>query len=183
MRLILAGLFWVALFWAVTQPLWGQGSRLPEAPSPVSAAVGVAPSDPQWERVERLPLGELVELRDRATGLKTECVLAFASNSSLGCDTGGPYDPPRRVVYPKSAIEAVWVTRWVHGPSGRAVLIGAGIGALVGGLVLAQDNSPGSAAAGIGLGALLGAGCSNLGDPFHTRMSKRSYRIYRSATP
>jgi hypothetical protein len=165
----------MGLMWAGTLPLWGQGGLLPEAPLP-AATVSVA-RDAQWERVESLPPGELIELRDRATGVHTECVLAYASSSAVGCDTGGTYDPARRVVYPKAAIDAVWITRWVHEPSGKAMLIGAGAGALVGGLAL-RGTSPGGTTIGVGIGGLLGFACSNLGDPFHTRMSKRRHRIY-----
>jgi hypothetical protein len=174
MRILLVG-----LIFAGTGPIWGQASSLPEAPAPVASAS--VPSDSRWQRVESLPAGELVELRDRATGVKTECVLAYASASAVGCDTGGQYDPARRVVYPKAGIDTVWVVRWVHGPSGKAMLIGAGVGGLLGGLVLAQSQgSAGQVTAGVGIGGLLGVACSNLGDPFYTRMSKRSHLVYRA---
>ena len=136
--------------------------------------------DVKWRAVEGLAPGELVELRDRATGVHTECVLAYASDAALGCDTGSAYDPPRRVVYPRAGIGAVWVVRWVHGPSGQAMLIGASIGGVLGGIVLGESSSKGATAAGIGLGAAIGLGCSNIGDPFHTRMSKRRHLVYRA---
>jgi len=164
--------------WFGTLPLWGQVSSLPEAPVP-DATAPVA-RDVQWERVENLPSGELVELRDRSTGLKTECVLAYASSSAVGCDTGGSYDPVRRVVYPKATIDTVWVVRWVHGPSGKAMLIGAGLGGLLGGLIFSESGSTGATVVGVALGGLVGVGSSNAGDLFHTRMSKRRHLIYRT---
>jgi hypothetical protein len=174
MRILFVGLMWVG-----TLPLWGQAGSLPEAPAPVPAAS--VPGDSRWQRVESLPPGELIELRDRATGVHTECVLAYASDTVVGCDTGGSYDPARRIVYAKAGIDAVWLVRWVHGPSGKAMLIGAGIGGLLGGLVLAQSQgSAGQVAAGVGIGGLLGVASSNLGDPFYARMSKRRHLVYRA---
>ncbi len=167
--------WFVGLMWFGTLPIWGQASNWPER-------TAVQP-DRQWERVRALVPGESIELRDRATGVHTECVLAYASYTALGCDTGGPYDPLRRVVYPKSAIGAVWVVRWVHGPSGKAMLIGASIGGVLGGILLGESSSKGATATGIGLGATLGLGLSNLGDPFHTRLSKRTHLMYRGPRP
>ena len=173
MRRVLVGLICLCVL-----PCIGQTSNLPNAPA---STLAVPVDDARWRTVENLAPGELIELRDRTTGVHTDCVLAYASPSAVGCDTGGPYDPTRRVAYPKAGIDEVWVIRWVHGPSGRAMLIGGGIGAVLGGLVVARGSgSAGQVAAGVGLGGLIGAACSNLGDPFHTRMSRRRYRVYRA---
>ena len=174
MRILLVGLLWVG-----SLPLSGQASVLPEAPVPVAVAGALPQKDAQWDRVEALVPGESIELRDRATGVRTECVLAYASASALGCDSGGPYDPLRRVVYPKAGIDRVWVVRLARGASPKVVLIGAGIGAVLGGLAGANSNAS-VTVRGAALGSLLGAGIAGIDNPFNPRIHRSKHLIYKN---
>ncbi len=131
-----------------------------------------------WTAVEQVVPGEVVDLRQRTTGVVSDCVVADITESTLTCDEGGPYGQPRRIVYAQSGIDRVWVVRWGHGVSGRALAIGAGIGALFGGLAGGRAGA-GPAAVGVGLGALVGTGIasSNSGTPWH--VVRRRIPIYK----
>lgn len=167
----------VVVMCCASLPLIAQQTTIPDAPQPTPTFVE---QDARWNAVEQLPPGESVELRDRATRVRTECTIAYVNEFTVACDLDAPYGSPRRVVYPRPRIDTVWLVRWVHAPSRKAMLIGTGIGALLGGLIMSQDGA-GPAAIGIGLGGLVGLGCSNSGDPFHQRVSKRLHRIYQAS--
>ena len=125
MRLIVLGVFGL-----LTVAVWAQQEvPLPSAPQPVAMV-----RDVRWDKVEALVPGESVELRERSTGVRNECDLADVTDASLTCDVLDRRGPGRRIVYPHASIDRVWVIREGHGPSPKAILIGAGVGALLGGL-------------------------------------------------
>jgi hypothetical protein len=174
MRVLLAGLFWMG-----SLTLWGQAARLPEAPTPATEVASVR-RDRQWERLESLVPGESLEVRERVDGVKSECVLGSVTDSVLTCAFTPPYGVERRVSYPKSAIERVWVTRKVHGPSGKAMLIGVGIGAAVGALVVGSGTQTKTGTlSGLFLGGALGGSVVLGRDPFGYEEHTQRVLIYR----
>jgi hypothetical protein len=181
---------WMAFgLWAATLPMAAlppeaQTSSLPEAPAPAAAAAldaapAVAVHDPRWDTVLNLRTGEAVEVRERATGLRSDCVVEFVNDTVLACGFSQRYGPYRRVLYPHTALDRVWVTREVHGASGKALLIGAGVGAVLGGVLFR-----GGGASAVSLGSLGGAALGGVvvaaSDPLGLRMHTQRLLIYRA---
>jgi len=110
-------------------------------------------------------------------GVRTGCLLDYVNDAALACRVADSGRSFRRVVYPHAGIDRVWVTRLVPGPSGKALLIGAGIGALVGGLA-ARSGGAGGVGLGILFGGGLGSGFVAMSDPLGLRMHNQRVLIY-----
>jgi hypothetical protein len=149
MRLIV--LVFLSVF---TVPAFAQQPEpaLPEAPQPVAPQ-----RDVRWDAVEELVPGESIELRDRANGVRTPCLLDYVNDAALACRVADSGRSFRRVVYPHAGIDRVWVTRLVPEPNWKLMGIFAGVGAAAGGLLLSETNKSGITL-GVLMGGALGAG-------------------------
>ena len=150
-------------------------AELVDAPQPTASV-----RDVRWDKVEDLLPGETVEVRERADGVRTECALDSVDDAVLVCEVENRYHPLRRLVYPHEAIDRVWVTRASYAPSGRAVLIGAGVGGLLG-RVAGSGSSAGQTCLSVLLGGLLGYGLVELFDSHTFRPWTQRLLIYAAA--
>ena len=100
----------------------------------------------QWQHIAKLPPGSSILVRERYAPYTTPCMLAWVDNSSIACDT-----PDGRIIYPAASLVSVAPdTHPSHIPVG--ILMATGAGAILGGLV-GSNGTPGTAAAGVFLGA------------------------------
>jgi hypothetical protein len=89
----------------------------------------------------------------------------LANDTTLACIEATPYYlTPRRAVYPTAIIEAVYTEKLEYGPSAKEMLIGAGVGAAIGG-ALCHSSSAGFIAMCASLGATFWILAVNSPDP------------------
>jgi hypothetical protein len=129
---------------------------LPEAPQPVTPQP-IVQRDARWRAVERLGPSDSIEVRDRATGVTTACLVDYVTDAVLACGVADSYGPLRHMVYPHAGIDRVWLTRLVSQPNWKLVGIFAGIGAAAGSLLFSPEGGPLMGLAALGFGSL-GAG-------------------------
>jgi hypothetical protein len=124
-----------------TPPAHSQAVSLPDAPSaqfqpqaPAPSAPSTPPTmpDPHWLNVEQLPPGKAIAVLERGRTYPTSCNIDRANDTTLTCIQAVPYYSPRRLIFPKGNITAVFIEETEFGPSLTAVLVGLGIGAGLG---------------------------------------------------
>ncbi len=128
------------LLFLFASPSHSQAPSLPDAPDAQLHPQG-APSvpstpptmpDPHWLNVEQLPPSQTISVLERGRTYPTSCNIDLANDSTLTCIQAVPYSSPRRLIFPKSNITAVFTEEIKFGPSLTTALVGLGIGAGLG---------------------------------------------------
>jgi hypothetical protein len=136
----------------------------------VMAGCGVACASGRhedWKAVKRLGVGLAVEVRSAGQAGLEECRVVRVDDTALTCererDPNADWDAGSgaRLVFPRSAVEGVWV--WQDG-SDQRILAGLGFGFMIGALVCAEGG-PAMAFICAGVGALIGAAIATGGAP------------------
>jgi hypothetical protein len=182
------------LLFLFTPPPHSQPVSLPEAPSPQlqpqtptpAPAPPPAPStpspttpDPHWLKVEQLPPGKAIAVLERGRDYPTSCTLDLADDTTLACIQTSPYSAPRRLVFPARNVAAVFTEELQSGPSLTGVLLGAALGAFLGGGIC-HEGSASTIVTCIGLGAGIGAGAAASPSPLPRPPHLRRHLIYRA---
>jgi hypothetical protein len=120
----------------------------------------------QWQRIADLTPGTLILVQQDDNPYRIPCTLVWIDNNALACDISTYDAPPHRVIYPAPSIYSVRPAPPPHfaddSPSPAPILIGAGIGALLGGIGGSNNGDARTGAVcallGAGLGGVMGAG-------------------------
>jgi hypothetical protein len=113
--------------------------------------------DPHWLNVEQLPRSQPIAALERGRTYPTSCNIDLANDTTLTCIRAVPYSSPRRLIFPKGNITAVFIEEIQFGPSLTAALVGLGIGAGLGAGVCNEGSARTILACSL-LGAGIGAG-------------------------
>jgi hypothetical protein len=176
-----------------TSPTDPAPTTLPDAPSASlsmqpstqapSATTPANPHDPapQWRNIESLQPGDPIAVLETGHQYPTPCRFDDATDDSFTCIAYAPYSVSRRIIYPFHSITAVYTEEQTFEPPASHVLIAAGIGATLGGL-LCRNTSPGAIVLGTVIGAATGAlvVLSPPPTPFPRRPRIRLHLIYQA---
>lgn len=147
-------------------PVHSQPVSLPDAPdaqlqpqSPAASTPSLPPAipDPHWRNVEQLAPGKAIAVLERGFTYPTSCNIDLANDTTLTCIQPVPYSSPRRLIFPKGNITAVFTEEIEFGTSLTALLTGLGIGAGLGAGVCNEGSARTILACSL-LGAGIGAG-------------------------
>lgn len=117
------------------------------------------PPSRQWRKVAQLPPGSRILVRKQGKQVPQSCTLAWIDDATLACDgvRASGTGVAERLTYPIASVASVSPQVMPNDPNRshvKGALIGAGIGAVAGGLVFGVATESGRAGA---IGALLGS--------------------------
>ncbi len=155
-------------------------ARFASAQAPSAAAPITMPKG--WLKAASLRPGEPLTVRVRFASNPTHCTLAWIDNTALACNAEAWSGVGDRLIFPAAQVYSVERDKAGNSDGGcgegKRMLIGAGIGGVVGGLIFAKNGGKAGA-----LGAMFGAGAGLRPAGISGHVRARSFAPLRLSSP